>query len=97
MPVDQIFAIFVVVACAVMLLRLALGERRRRRFDAGWLGAWQVLRTLPQRLRRRGALRRQAERAADEAIRRAQGGGDVERDGNVYTPKSFGKRRRDLH
>lgn len=97
MPADQIFAAFVVAVCAVMLLRLALGERRRRRFDAAWLGAWQVLRTLPQRLRRRGALRRQAERAADEAIRRARGGGDVERDGNVYTPKSFRNRRRDLH
>lgn len=94
MPAEQIFAAFVVAACAVMLLRLALGERRRRRFDAAWLGAWHAVRTLPRRLARRRALRRDAERAADEAIRRAQG---VERDGNVYTPKSFGRDRRNLH
>ena len=36
--------------------------------------------------------RRSAEKAAEEAIRRARDG--VERKGNVYTPKSFNKPRK---
>jgi hypothetical protein len=91
MSADKILAALVVAACAVMLLRLALGARRRRRFDAAWYAFAQALRSLPKRLTRRRARRRQAEQAADAAIRRAQG---VDRDGNVYTPESFRRPRK---
>ena len=91
MSADKILAALVVAACAAMLLRLALGARRRRRFDAAWFAVAQALRTLPRRLARRRARRRQAEQAADAVIRRAQ---EVERDGNVYTPESFRRPRK---
>ena len=91
MSADKFLAALVVAACVVMLLRLALGARRRRRFDAVWHAFAEALRTLPRRLARRRASRRQVEQAADAAIRRAQG---VDRDGNVYTPESLRRPRK---
>jgi hypothetical protein len=67
------------VACLVMLLGMALGPRRRARARA----AWRHLQHWPQR-------RRSADAATKQAIERARRA--VERDGNVYRPRSFSDR-----
>ena len=99
--VEKVFGAAVLAVCALLLMRLVLGERRRYRLDAAlrslarqarvaarWVqSAWQW----------RGA-RRASKRAAIEAIRRARDGTGVTREGNVYKPKSFRKSPRDkLH
>ena len=87
---EKLFPAIVVAACLVLLLRLLLGERRRHRFDRG-LARWS--RSLGARIEGLftwNAGRRRARRAAEEAIRRAREGGEW--DGNVYRPKSFGKK-----
>ena len=38
MGVDKLFSIFVAAVCVVMLIRLALGDARRARFDRAFLG-----------------------------------------------------------
>lgn len=97
---EKIFAAVIVAACLVLLLRLALGTRRRQGFDSA-AGRWR---------RRAGArlesiftwnsARRRARRVAEAAIRRARDStrGDAgEWDGNVYRPKSFKKKGRNIH
>jgi hypothetical protein len=92
--IEQLLAGLVLAACAVLLARLVLGERRRGRFDA-------AARRGAASLRRRALVvwhwrsrRRQAQRAAADAIERARRAGEW--DGNVYKPKSF-KRPRKPH
>ena len=94
--VEKIFAGLMVGLCVLLLLRMLLAPRRRARFDAALRrnGAlWQ------QRLRRAFAwpgAELRARRATKEAIRRARHSAS-ERDGNVYRPKAFKGKRRDLH
>ena len=93
---EAVFAVIAIAVCVVLLVRLMLGVPRRYRFDA-------FVRRAARGLRRTGGsiwhwrdARRDAQRArkvADEAIRRARARSD--RDGNVYTPKSFRKPPRD--
>lgn len=84
---EKILAGVVLAACAVMLVRLMLGERRRWQFDSAMRRAYEACKRRVLSVSRWRATRRDAARAADEAIRRAR---DVtERDGNVYKPKSF--------
>lgn len=93
---ERILAAAVLAICALLLLRLLIGARRRQRVDAALGRATWRLRRLPLALRQWRASRRaaaHAARMADEAIARARGRGGW--DGNVYTPKSFGKPRRD--
>lgn len=85
---DKWLSALIVLACAVMLLRLAVGPRRRARLDA-WV------RVLPARVRarwhvlRRGRrARRDAERLAEEAIARARRN-RVDKEGNVLRPDAF--------
>jgi hypothetical protein len=94
--IEQVLAGAVLAVCAVLLLRLVLGEPRRRRFDTAVRRAWLSL--------KRGALqlwhwrehKRQAEQAAADAIERARRAGEWEgtREGNVYRPKSFREPRK---
>ncbi len=94
--IERVFAAIALAVCALLLVRLVIGERRRWRFDA-------FVRRMAQGARRFGIrvwhwrdARRAAEsarRAADEAIKRARDRGEW--DGNVYTPKSFRKPPRD--
>ncbi len=87
---EKVLAGVLLAVCLVLALRMVLGTQRRRRLD-DWFAA------LPERMRRLRhwrADREQARRVADEAIRRARGE-EVERDGNVYRPKSFKKPPRD--
>ena len=87
MVIDKVLALFVLAACVLLLLRLAVGARRRQRFDAALRRAWGSLRRHVVTLWNWRSTQRNAERVAAETIRRARGA--VERDGNVYKPKSF--------
>ena len=93
---EKLFPAIVIIACAVALLRLALGERRRYLFDRS-LARWaRSARVRIEGLFTFNAGRRRARRAAEEAIRRAREGGEW--DGNVYRPKSFDKKKdRKIH
>ena len=93
---EKIFAALIVAACAIGLVRLMLGERRRYRFDRTVVRWARTTRSRMEGLFTWNADRRRARRAADEAIRRAREGGEW--DGNVYRPKSFkGRKDRNLH
>ena len=91
MLVERVLAAIALVVCVALLVRLAIGARRRARLDA-----W-VLRVA--RWARAGAIsarhRREAARVADAAIKRARERGEGEWEGNVYKPKSFRKPPRD--
>lgn len=87
---EKIFAALVLASCAVLLVRLVIGEQRRWRFDAFWRRLWIRLRVQALRLWHWPAARRRAKHDAEEAIRRAREG---TWDGNVYKPKSFDKRK----
>ena len=98
MPViEKIFAGLMLAACLLLLVRMTLGPGRRDRLDAAlrrWRAPWR------QRLlrARRNSAEARAERAAQEAIARARrAAADGEWDGNVYRPKSFKGKKRDLH
>jgi len=84
---ERILAAIVLAACAVMLVRLFVGERRRERFDWAMRRAAQACRRLYLSIVHRRATKRDAARVAEEAIKRARE--STERDGNVYKPKSF--------
>lgn len=88
--VQKILAAVVLAFCAVMLLRLVIGERRRYRFDAFWRRLWTQMRIGAVKLWHWPAARRRARRDAEAVIRRAREG---VWDGNVYKPKSFDKRK----
>ena len=101
--IERVFAALVIAVCAVLLLRLMLGARRRHRFDAALRRAgvsvqrgFGSVRHTAGRLRRWRITRRdaaEAARVADDVIRRARDRGAW--DGNVYKPKSFRKPPRD--
>lgn len=93
---ERVLAAIVIAFCAIMLVRLALGARRRARFDAFFRRLWLRVRHAAHAAWRWRESRRNAElarRAADELIKRARDRGEW--DGNVYTPKSFRKPPRD--
>jgi len=85
--IEKLFAGFVAAACLVLLLRLAVGARRRQRLDAVARRAWGTGRRRVLWVWHWRARRSAARRAAEEAIARARR--DVQREGNVYRPKSF--------
>lgn len=100
--IETVFIAIVLAVCAVLLVRLLIGERRRWRFDAAlWRAARPVQRAWGS-VRRWYARRRagsNAAKVAKEVIRRARDGSragsdgktraEGEWDGNVYRPKSF--------
>ena len=86
---EKFSAAALLTVCVVMLLRLMMGAKRRRVFDARALLALTSLRQLAQRAWRWRSDRRRASLAAQVAIRRASAGTEIERDGNVYRPDSF--------
>ncbi len=101
--IERVLAGLVLAVCALLLLRLVIGERRRWRFDAALrrmglrlrLGALRLQQGVSHLWHWR-ARRRAAEAAAADAIERARGAGswDGTRDGNVYKPKSFRRPRK---
>lgn len=97
--IEKIFAAAMLAVCLVLIVRMAIGPRRRSRFDAA-LGRWRARAgsARPGRWLARPTLQSRAERAAAEAIERARRASrQVDRDGNVYRPKSFKGKKRDLH
>lgn len=97
MDAEKVIALVVAAVCAVFLFRLALNPRRRAAFDRRAWAAWAVLRRGAQGLMRwprRWRARHQAKQAAHDVIERLRQ--PVDRQGNVYTPKSF-KRPRKPH
>ncbi|MDP9044551.1 MAG: hypothetical protein M3O01_07060 [Pseudomonadota bacterium] len=93
---ERVLAAIVIAFCVLMLLRLALGARRRKRFDAFFRRLGLRLRHVGYSWWRWRETQRQsvaARKVADELIRRARDRGEW--DGNVYTPKSFRKPPRD--
>ena len=91
---ENVFAALVLAACLVMLARLALGPRRRQRFDASARRLAAAVRHAAWRIWHWRDARRKAARAAEDAIRRAHGGQGVGKEGNVYRPKSFRRPRK---
>jgi len=96
--IERVFAGIVLAVCALMLVRLMLDDRRRWRFDSFFRRSWQRIVETGAVVRHWRKARRNATHArqmADEAIQRARGRRPVEKEGNVYTPKSFRKPPRD--
>jgi hypothetical protein len=105
---DTLLATIGLAACGVLLARMAIGQRRRARLDAALRRIVQAARA-SLRGRTPGPARRgdepprdadgHAEHAAHEArdlIDRARRGRPrVERDGNVFRPRSFNGGRPD--
>lgn len=91
--IAQGFAVFALVACALLFARLLLGERRRRRLDGSLARALAAGRRRLRSAWRWRRVRRAAAREAAEAIRRARerraddDGGEW--DGNVFKAKSL--------
>ena len=94
--IERAFAAIVLAACLLMLLRLAIGTRRRLRLDAAARRLRSRLRRMAVSLRHWRGARRDAERArklADEVIHRARTRGAT--GGEPPPPKSFRKPPRD--
>ena len=84
---EKLVSWLIAAACIVMLLRLAMGARRQQKFDRAARGAWYAIKGQVQRLYRRQATKKQAEKATQEILQRMRH--QVDRKGNVITPKSF--------
>jgi hypothetical protein len=84
--IQTVLASLGLLLCIALMLRMALPEKRRQRLDAFVFDAWHRMVRGLRHIGRRRALRREAQQAADQAIRRAR---EVRRDGNVYRPQSF--------
>jgi hypothetical protein len=94
MGAEALLAAIGLAVCVVLLLRMAIGPARRARLDRtldrtvgrAARRVRQHARSLWRQLRARG----QAEREASELIERARRRRErVEREGNVYRPRSF--------
>lgn len=85
--VESLFAILIVTASGVMLVRLGVGERRRYRLDAFLRGVWRATARRSASLWHWRRSRALAKRGAEEALRRARRG--VDHDGNVIRPDAF--------
>jgi hypothetical protein len=89
MSIEKLLAGLVLALCVLMLARQLLSAPRRARVDRRLRHVWW---DVQQRLRAAWhwrTSRQTAQRAAEEAIRRAREGQGGEWDGNVYRPKSF--------
>lgn len=99
--IQTLFAALVLAICLLLLVRLALAASRRARFDAALHRSWRRLGrgvdALAAAVRRPSAEAR-ARRETAAAIRRARERAEAGAwDGNVYRPKSFKRKKRDLH
>jgi hypothetical protein len=95
MGVDKLFPIFVAAVCVVLLIRMALGDKRRTKLDKAFIKAWAGLsrrvKFLYQwRSRRQSAA--QARQVAQDVIQRVRH--RVEKEGNVLTPEAFKEPRK---
>jgi hypothetical protein len=70
--IEKTLAAITIAICLVLMVRLALGEHRRWRFDAALRRAFDTGLQAIRRLRRRSSAQRAAAREAEEAIGRAR-------------------------
>lgn len=97
----KIIAALVLLICIGLAVRMVLPAAQRYRIDAFGRRLWLSVRRAWLAVtgwRRHRAMKKTAEAAAAEAIKRARAGSkivDGEWDGNVYRPKSFGGKKRD--
>jgi hypothetical protein len=90
MTAEVLLAAIGLAACVVMLARMAIGARRRDRLDAWLRHRWVAIERGARGLWGRRRERQQATREATDLIDRARRGKPrVDRDGNVYRPRSF--------
>jgi hypothetical protein len=98
--IETILASVTLAVCLVLLGRMMLKPRQQQRVDTAVRRVVMACRRSVTSAYRWRSFRREAARAAEEAIRRARGPGqsawEGDRDGNVYKPKSF-KRPRKPH
>ena len=85
--VEKSVAALLALVCLVMLVRLVLPERLRWSVDAKARSAWHAVCAWAVGLWHWRSSRKAAARLAEETISRARH--SVERDGNVYRPRSF--------
>lgn len=86
---ESILAGLVLAVCLVLAVRLLLGPREQRRFDAWMRETWARLVAGAQRLRHWRSDREAAKKAAAEAIERAARRANGQWDGNVHRSDSF--------
>jgi hypothetical protein len=88
---EKIIAGITIAVCAVLLLRLCVGERLRYRFDVTARRAWSSIQRTARGLWHWRDSRRNAQQEADAAIKHAQrkAASAFQRDGNVYKPDAF--------
>ena len=94
--VEKIFAAVMVAVCVLLLLRMLLKPRSRERVDTAVREGSERWSRRVQRAVAWPAAEARARREAKDAIQRARRSA-IERDGNVYRPKAFKGKRRDLH
>lgn len=101
--IETILASVTLAVCLALLGRMMLKPHLQQRLDTAVRRAVMACRRSVTSAYRWRSFRREAARAAEEAIRRARGAGpsargawDGDREGNVYKPKSF-KRPRKPH
>lgn len=92
---EKFFAAAIGIACLLLLARQFIGSDRRARLDARVSRRFASVHRMGIRLFGWPAARREARRAAEDAIRRARGA-TADWDGNVARPKAFRKPRK-LH
>lgn len=91
--IESLFAALGLLVCAALLLRMALGPEKQRRWDRFWRGQYDRLRGAGRWLHRQWLLLRSSRGAREEAartidrVRRSKPA--VDRDGNVIRPRSF--------
>jgi hypothetical protein len=84
-------------ACAVLLARMAIGTRRRARLDDVLRRRWRAVDGRVRGWLRQRRVAEKATREAQQAIERARRSpGRVDREGNVYRPRSFNDRSDDV-
>lgn len=86
---ESILAGVVLATCVVLVVRLLLGPRQQRRFDAWVQATWFGFVARVQRLRHWRSDRAAAKKAAAEAIERAARRANGHWDGNVHRSDSF--------
>ena len=91
--IEPLLAALGLLVCAALLLRMALGPERQRRWDAFWRRRVEQLQTAGRWLQRQGLLLRSSRGARQEAARTIERARhakpQVDREGNVIRPRRF--------
>lgn len=85
--IQTLLAGAVVAVCALLMLRLLIGDVRRHRFDAAVARRWRSAKLRVREAWQWRGVRRHAAREAEDVIRRAKH--RARREGNVIRPEQF--------